>query len=196
MKPSHAQTTVHVMPTVPTDVPVDGLKLIAPTTTHSPNSRQLLEPISEIQIRKSSGAKTISHHNTNHQAIVKSFGMNKSLNALHTVPTTNTIAILDVPVMPTALLIASDKKNVAKTTAHVVSTAWRAVHVPLILIWDSVQNSLPMMIAWIYGNHKQKHANTIVSKSEKIVSDSVKTTISSVMNFHAILTVWMTRKPA
>ena len=196
MMPSHALTTVHAMPTVPTDVHADGLKLIAPITSHLLNSRPLSEPKSEIQIRKLSGAKIISHHNTNHQVIAKFFGTIRSKNVLHTAPTTSTTAILDVLVMPIAWLIVKDKKSVAKITAHVVSIVWRAVHVPLISIWDSVQNWLLMMIAWTNGNHKQKHANTIVSKKEKIAFDSVKITIWLVMNSHAISTVWMTKKPA
>jgi hypothetical protein len=104
------------------------------------NSRPLSELKSEIQIRKSSGAKIISHHNTNHQAIAKFSGTIKSKNVLHTVPTTSTTAILDALVMLTAWPIVKDKKSVAKITAHVVSIVWRAVHVPQILIWDSVQN--------------------------------------------------------
>jgi len=186
MRPSHVQTTAHATPTVQTDAPADGLKSIVPTIDHLLNSRLSLELTSEIQNRKLSGAKTTSHQNTNHQATVKFFGMIKSKNVLLTAPTTSTTAILDVLVMLIAWPIVNDKKNVAKITAHAVSTAWKAVHVLPILIWDSVQNLSLTMIAWISGNHKPKHANTIVSKQEKIVLDSVKITIRSVMNFHAI----------
>jgi len=136
----HVLTTAHAMPTVPTDVHADGQKSIAPITSHLLNSKLLLELKSEIQTRKLSGAKIISHHNTNHQAIAKFCGTIRSKNVLHTAPTTSTIAILDALVMPIAWLIVKDKKSVAKITAHVVSIVWRAVHVPLILIWDSVQN--------------------------------------------------------
>ena len=122
--------------------------------------------------------------------------MSKSKNVLLTAQTTNTTAILDVLVMLIAWPIVNDKKNVAKITAHAVSTVWKAVHVLPISIWDSVQNLSLTMIAWTSGNHKPKHANTIVSKQEKIVLDSVKITIKSVMNFNAILDVWMMKKPA
>ena len=138
--PSHVQMTAHAMPIVLMDVHADGQKLIVPTTSHLLNSKLLLEPKSVTQIRKSSGARTIFHHNTNHQAIAKSFGTTKSKNVLHTAPTTSTTAILDALVMPIAWPIVKDKKSVAKITAHVVSIVWRAVHVPLILIWDSVQS--------------------------------------------------------
>ena len=191
---SHVLTTVHAMPIVLTDVHVAGPRSIAPITSHLLNSKLLSELKSEIQTRKLSGAKIISHHNTNHQAIAKFSGTIKSKNVLHTVPTTSTTAILDALVMLTAWPIVKDKKSVAKITAHVVSIVWRAVHVPLILTWDSAQNWSPMMIAWNYGNHKQKHVNMIASKSEKIVSDSVKITMISLMNFHAISSVWMKKK--
>ena len=103
--------------------------------------------------------------------------MIKFKNALHIAPTTSITAILDVLVMLTAWLNASVKKSVAKITVHAVLIAWKAVHVPLILIWDSVQSLSLMMIAWISGNHKPKHVNMTVWKLEKTVFDSVKITI-------------------
>ena len=75
MMPLHAQTTVHAMPIVQTDAHAVGQKSIVPITNHLLNSKQLSVLKSEIQNKKSSGARTIFLHNTNHQARVRNLNI-------------------------------------------------------------------------------------------------------------------------